>query len=296
MAGRESVVAEGPDRGLTLTELIQRHGAALVGEEVYQLYGEHFPLLIKFIDAKRDLSIQVHPDDEYARQNNGCDGKTEMWYIIQADDGAKVLAGFNRPMSPEEYDRRVGDGTILDVIAPKPTKSGDAFFIPAGQIHGIEAGNLLVEIQQTSDITYRVWDYNRRDADGNLRQLHQQQAREALNYNVVDSVVEYGPVVSGSVTPVVSCPQFEVCLIDVDGHSQDVSLPSSFVVLVCIAGATTVAVEDMAPVTLRQGETALVPAVATAMNLRGNARLLAATVNASEISKSLEITEPTNDE
>lgn len=295
MAGRESVVAEGPDRGLALTELIQRHGAALVGEEVYQLYREHFPLLIKFIDAKCDLSIQVHPDDEYARKNNGCDGKTEMWYIIQADDGAKVLAGFNRPMSPEEYDRRVGDGTILDVIAPKPTKPGDAFFIPAGQIHGIEAGNLLVEIQQTSDITYRVWDYNRRDADGNLRQLHQQQAREALNYNVVDSVVEYGPVETGGVTPVVSCQQFEVGRIDVEGHCE-VQLPPAFVVLVCIAGATTVAVEDMDPVTLRQGETALVPAVATAMNLRGNARLLAATVNASEISKSLEKTEATNDE
>lgn len=278
MPGRESVVAEGCDQGLTLTELVQRYGADLVGADVYRRYGERFPLLIKLIDAKRDLSIQVHPGDKYAYKNPGCDSKTEMWYVVRADEGARVLTGFNRPMSPEEFDRRVGDGTILDVITAKSSKPGDAFFIPAGQIHSIGAGNLLVEIQQTSDTTYRVWDYNRRDAQGNLRQLHHQQAREALDYGVIDSVVDYGPVVTGSVATVVSCPQFDVCLIDVDGRDE-IFLPPSFVALVCIAGEATVVVNGMDAVTLRQGETALVPAIASVMNIVGKARMLAATVN-----------------
>ena len=279
MAGRESIVAQGPDKGLTLTELVQRYGAALVGEEVYRQHGNQFPLLIKFIDAKRDLSIQVHPDDDYALRHHGEGGKTEMWYILQADEGAKIFTGFNRPMSPEEYDSRVGDGSILEVIAAKCSKPGDAFFIPAGQIHSIGAGNMLVEIQQSSDITYRVWDYARRDADGNLRQLHTQQAREALNYNVVDSVVNFGPVAATGITPVVECPMFNVRHIGVDGsYTWALSEHHSFVVLVCITGEVTVTVEDMEPVKLRQGETALVPAIAPAIAFGGNARLLAAMV------------------
>ena len=280
MAGRESVVAQGPDKGLTLTELVQRYGAALVGEEVYRQHGNRFPLLIKFIDAKRDLSIQVHPDDEYAQCHHGEDGKTEMWFILQADEGAKVFTGFKRPMSPEEYDLRVGDGSILDVVAANVCRPGDAFFIPAGQIHSIGAGNMLVEIQQTSDITYRVWDYGRRDADGNLRQLHTRQAREALNYNVVDSVVNYGPVAHEGITPVVEYPKFTLRHIGVDGNFTW-TLPEnhSFVALVCIAGEVSVTVEEMEPVKLSQGETALVPAIAAAIAFGGNARLLAATVD-----------------
>ena len=279
VAGRETVVAEGPDKGLTLTELVQRHGAQLVGEDVFSRFGTEFPLLIKLIDARRDLSVQVHPDDELAKKLHGCEGKTEMWYILKADEGAKVYAGFNRPMSPEEYDARVEDGSILDVIAAKDCKPGAAFFIPAGQIHCLGAGNMLVEIQQTSDITYRVWDYGRRDANGNLRQLHTQQAREALNYNVVDSEVNYGPLIDSGVTTVVQCPKFIVQHIGVDGgYTWDLPGNHSFVVLVCIDGEVTVTVEDMEPVKLRQGETALVPAIAAAIAFEGKARLLSAMV------------------
>ena len=279
VAGRETVVADGPDKGLTLTQLVQRHGAKLVGEDVYRRFGTQFPLLIKFIDARRDLSVQVHPGDDLAMKQHGCEGKTEMWYILRADEGAKIFTGFNRPMSPEEYDSRVGDGSILDVVATTVSHPHDVFFIPNGQIHSIGAGNMLVEIQQSSDITYRVWDYGRRDADGNLRQLHTQQARESLNYNVVDSVVHYGPVAAPGVTPVVTCPKFDVRRIDVDGSFElSLSGPHSFVALVCIEGEVTVAVEGMDSVTLRMGHTALVPAIASSIAFKGMARLLTAMV------------------
>lgn len=277
--GRESVVAEGPDKGLTLTELVQRYGAQLVGEDVFRRFGTEFPLLIKFIDARRDLSVQVHPDDELAMKLHGCEGKTEMWYILRADEGAKIRAGFNRPMSPEEYDARVEDGSIIDVIAAHDSKPGAAFFIPAGQIHCIGAGNMLVEIQQSSDITYRVWDYARRDANGNLRQLHTQQAREALNYDVVESEVHYGPAKAMGVTPVVSCSKFDVCHIDVDGRLElPLPAPHSFIALMCIEGETTVMVEGMDPVTLPMGHSALVPATVSSIQFTGTARLLTAMV------------------
>lgn len=287
--GRESVVADGPDRGLTLTQLVQHHGAALVGEEVYRQYGDQFPLLIKLIDATRDLSIQVHPDDAMACRLYGCRGKNEMWYVLQADEEALIRTGFNRPMSPEEFDRRQGDGSLLEVITTTASKPGDVFFIPAGQIHSIGAGNLLVEIQQTSDLTYRVWDYGRRDADGRLRELHLQEAREALNYDVIDSVVDCSPAAVGGVTSVVSCPQFDVRLVDVDGRLDwPLPDPHSFVALVCIDGATSVEADGMAPVAVRQGDTVLVPAVATAISFVGTARLLAATVECSKFSETSE--------
>lgn len=275
--GRESVVTDGPDAGLTLTQLVQRYGADLVGADVYHRYGDKFPLLIKFIDAKQDLSIQVHPDDALAQRRHGSAGKTEMWYIIQTDDGATIRTGFNRMMSPDEYERRVNDNTILEVINATASKPGDTFFIPAGQIHAIGAGNLLAEIQQSSDITYRVYDYDRRDADGNPRELHTQQAREALNYNVIDSLVDYTPAAVPGVTPLVKCPQFDVQRLDfADAFTLSWDKPHSFVVLMCLAGETTVTVEGMPPVSLHQGETALVPAIAEQIEMAGNAQLLTA--------------------
>lgn len=277
--GHESVVADGDDKGLTLTQLVQRYGADLVGEEVYRHYGDKFPLLIKFIDAKRDLSIQVHPDDALAQRRHGCAGKTEMWYIIQTDEGATIRTGFNRPLSPDEYEQRVAENTILDVINVTNSKPGDLFFIPAGQIHAICAGNLLAEIQQSSDITYRVYDYDRRDADGNPRELHTQQAREALNYNVIESLVDYTPVPEPGVTPLVNCREFDVRRVDFsDGYSLELPQPHSFVALMCLAGEATLAVEGMAPVKVCQGETVLVPAVADRVEMTGHAQLLTAMI------------------
>ena len=277
--GRESVVAEGDDKGLTLTQLVQRYGADLVGEDVYRCYGDKFPLLIKFIDAKRDLSIQVHPDDALAQRLHGSLGKTEMWYIIRADEGAKILTGFERPMSPEEYEQRVADNTIVDVIHATASKAGDVFFIPAGQIHAICAGNLLAEIQQSSDITYRVYDYDRRDADGNPRELHTQQAREALNYQVIDSLVDYTAAPVPGVTPLVNCREFDVRRVDFnDGYSLEMLPHHSFVVLMCLAGETVITAEGMAPVTMRQGETVLVPAMVNKVEMTGHAQLLSACI------------------
>ena len=279
MPGRESVVATGEDSGLTLTQLVNRHGADLVGEDVYRRYGNQFPLLIKFIDAKRDLSIQVHPDDEMAHRLHGCEGKNEMWYILQADSGAIIRTGFNRNLSPEEFDRRLDDGSILDVINQTESQPGDVFFIPAGQIHTIGAGNFLVEIQQSSDITYRVWDYNRRDAEGNLRQLHVKEAREAITYVASEGKVQGIPRIGVGLTRLVECPVFSVQRLEFEGaHEWSCPEPHNFVAVVCIHGETTMEADDLPPVTLSQGETALIPAAVNRVVMKGTARLLLATV------------------
>lgn len=281
--GRESVVADGPDKGMTLTQLVQRDGADLVGKDVYQRFGDQFPLLIKFIDAKRDLSIQVHPGDEMARCCHDCAGKNEMWYILQADDGAVIRTGFSRSITVEEFDHRLAEGSILDVVNVTSSRPGNVFYIPAGQIHTIGAGNLLVEIQQPSDITYRVWDYNRRDADGNLRQLHVQEAREALDFTSREGQVLDMPQLDNGMTQLVSCDHFDVQLLEVDGsHTMQLPTAHSFVAMVCIQGETTLRVEGMSPVTLQQGETALIPAVADSIEMVGSAKFLICTIPAIE--------------
>lgn len=279
MPGRESVVAAGDDCGLTLTQLVQRYGADLVGEDVYRRYGDRFPLLIKFIDARRDLSIQVHPGDEMARRCHNCSGKNEMWYILEADEGAVIHTGFNRSITLEEFDRRLSDGTILDVINATHSKPGDTFYIPAGQIHSIGAGNLLVEIQQSSDITYRVWDYNRRDADGNLRQLHVDQAREALDFSARECQVHDEQGTSHGLTNLVNSLEFDVRRLEFeDCYKLEYAGPHSFVAVVCIQGETAIQAVDMPSIVLRQGETALIPAAADRVELTGTATLLMATV------------------
>jgi len=279
MPGRESVVAVGDDCGLTLSQLVAHYGAPLVGEDVYRRYGNRFPLLIKFIDARCDLSVQVHPDDEMARHRHGCDGKNEMWYVLQADQGAVIHTGFNRTMTAEQFDRQLADGTILDVINTAEAHPGDTFFIPAGQIHTIGAGNFLVEIQQSCDITYRVWDYNRRDADGNLRQLHVQEAREALDFEARDGRVLDRPCIAPGMTSLVECPEFSVKHVEFNGdYRLELQPPHSFVALICIEGKTSLRAGNWPAVELVQGETALVPAIADRVELTGKARLLTAAV------------------
>lgn len=279
MPGHESVVAEGPDAGLTLTQLVQRYGADLVGEDIYRRYGDNFPLLIKLIDAKRDLSIQVHPDDEMAMRDHGCNGKTEMWYILDADEGATITTGFNRPITPEEFDRHLADGTILDVANRDASHPGDVFYIPAGQIHSIGAGNLLVEVQQSCDITYRVWDYNRRDADGNLRELHTSQAREALDFNARDGLVELPePSIIGS-TELLCTREFCVTHYIIDKslrleHPQ----PHSFLALTCIKGESLLEAEGLPSTTIKQGETVLIPASSHWVVFTGYGQLLVTNV------------------
>ena len=163
--GNESVVAEGPEAGTTLPELIARHGAQLLGAKNFERFGEEFPLLIKFIDARQDLSIQVHPNDELAWERHQSKGKTEMWYVVAADKGAHLRSGFSKQVTPAEYAASVADNTITDILADYEIHPGDVFFLPAGRVHSIGAGSFIAEIQQTSDLTYRIYDFNRRDAN-----------------------------------------------------------------------------------------------------------------------------------
>ena len=277
--GHESVVKGGEDDGLTLTQLVQRYGADLVGEDVYRRYGDCFPLLIKLIDAKRDLSIQVHPDDAMAQRRHGSFGKNEMWYILDADEGATIATGFKRPITPEEFDRHLAEGTILDVVNRDASHPGDVFYIPAGMIHAIGAGNLLAEVQQSSDITYRVWDYNRRDADGNLRELHTSQAREALDYNALDGqVAPPEPSLIGS-TELLTTRYFSLTHYIVDkGLRIEIPQSHSFLALTCIQGESLIEAEGLPSSTVKQGETVLIPACAHWVVFTGSARLLVTSV------------------
>lgn len=278
LPGRESVVADGPDKGLTLTELVRRYGLDLVGEDVYLRYGDQFPLLIKLIDARRDLSIQVHPGDEQAKRDHGCKGKTEMWYILEADEGATITTGFRQAISPEEFDRHLEEGTVVQVVNTVPSSCGDVFYIPSGQIHAIGAGNLLVEVQQSCDITYRVFDYNRRDANGNLRELHTRQAREALDYEAYNGLMPAAQAVDG-VSLLLSCPHFEVRRIDVeDTFALEMPTPHSFMAVMCVEGEAVLQADGLSPVTLGQGETALIAAVVDRVGMTGPATLLMTTV------------------
>ena len=179
-----SVIANGEYKGKNLTELMQEKGAELLGQHVLDRFGDKFPLLIKFIDARDNLSIQVHPNDKLAKERHNSFGKTEMWYVISAQEGAGLYSGFSKQITPDEYVERVENNTIMDVLQFHPVKSGDVFFLPAGRIHAIGKGIFIAEIQQTSDITYRIYDYNRKDANGKGRELHTALAKDAIDYKM----------------------------------------------------------------------------------------------------------------
>lgn len=264
--GHVSVVQDGPFAGKTLTELMEEHGPELAGKKVIERTGTEFPLLIKFIDAKDDLSIQVHPTDALAaRTNPGQKGKTEMWYVVGADKGAKLLSGLTQDITPEEYEEKVNDNTITDVLGRYDVRPGDVFFLPAGRIHAIGAGSFVAEIQQTSDITYRIYDYGRLGLDGRPRELHLEKAKEAIDWTVFpDYRTEYTPVKNEEV-PLVECKYFTTKLFDLDKPvSKNLSALDSFVVVICVSGNGVLVDNEsdgsVHKVELRQGETVLVPA------------------------------------
>ncbi len=264
--GNESVVAEGPEAGTTLPGLIARHGAALLGKANFERFGEEFPLLIKFIDARQDLSIQVHPDDELAWKRHRSKGKTEMWYVVATDEGAHLRSGFAKRVTPAEYAASVEDNTITDLLADYAIRPGDVFFLPAGRVHSIGAG-AFAEIQQTSDITYRIYDFNRRDANGNTRELHTELAKDAIDYTVLpDYRTHYTPAPDSEVE-LVSCPYFTTSLYDLT-HERTLDLAGldSFLVVICIGGSGTLTDDAGNAVPVHQGETVLVPA--SVRNLR----------------------------
>lgn len=183
--GHETVVSEGPHQGLTLNQLVDAEHERLLGVENYQRFGNEFPLLIKFIDAQRDLSIQVHPNDETAQRLGKTRGKTEMWYVLKSDKGARLYSGLKKAITPEEYKQMVEDDSICDALANYEVSEGDVFYIPAGRIHSLGKGCVVAEIQQTSDVTFRIYDFKRKDKNGNYRELHTKEAAMSIDYTVL---------------------------------------------------------------------------------------------------------------
>ena len=271
--GSISVVADGPYKGMTLEELTERFGAALLGERVYECYGGKFPLLVKLIDASDNLSVQVHPCDELAMRLHGCRGKSEMWYVIDAEKDARIFVGFNRKLTPEEYRQRVADHTFFETLASHQSCAGDVFYLPAGRVHAIGAGNLLVEIQESSDITYRIYDYDRLGADGKPRELHTQRASMALDY-AYGKNFKSPPVESGRKdAEIVRCEHFTTRRLVVKG-SQNVDLDAgSFTVVMCIDGELTIRYPE-GETTLAAGHTVLLPAILSHVDFSGNATAL----------------------
>ncbi|MFN8207795.1 MAG: type I phosphomannose isomerase catalytic subunit [Bacteroidales bacterium] len=260
--GNISVVSNGFLKGNTLEELIEVYMGDLVGEKIYERFGIEFPLLIKFIDANDSLSVQVHPDDELARMRHQAYGKTEMWYVLKAASGASLISGFSKNVSRDEFLQYLNGNRLTDLLNSVDVKAGDVFFIPAGRVHSIGKGILLAEIQQTSDITYRIYDWGRKDAQGNSRQLHTDMALDAIDFNFVKNVkTAYAPAMNSAVR-LAQCPYFTTHRIDFDQpYTPDYDLIDSFVIYICTEGACSIKYSpEQDPVEMLRGETVLLPA------------------------------------
>ena len=271
----ETIIASGEHQGKPLNQLVAELKAELVGKDNYERFGNEFPLLIKFIDARQDLSIQVHPTDEIAHRQGKPRGKTEMWYIMDCDSGAKLYCGLRQQITPERYKEMVEDDTICDALAQYEVSEGDVFVLPAGRIHAIGAGCFLAEIQQTSDVTYRIYDFKRRDKDGNYRQLHTHEAAESINYQVEsDYRTHYTPMKNEGVQ-LVQCPYFTTAVYDLDEPmTLDYSELDSFVILIGLSGSATITDEEGNQTSLKAGETLLVPATAQELKVEGTVKFL----------------------
>lgn len=271
----ETVVDGGEYDGMPLNVLVERFGPKLVGQDNYERFGNEFPLLIKFIDARDDLSIQVHPTDEIALRQGRQRGKTEMWYLMSSDKGAKLYSGLKKKITPEEYAAMVENDTICDALAQYEVKEDDVFFLPAGRIHAIGAGCFLAEIQQTSDVTWRIYDFKRKDKDGNYRELHTKQAAEAINYNVEkDYRTNYLPEKNQGVN-LVSCPYFNTAVYDLnEPMTIDYSELDSFVILIGLSGEGTVTDAKGNTTSLKAGETILLPATNAQVKVEGTVKFL----------------------
>lgn len=269
IAGEESVVAEGPDRGMHLAALVERDGAALVGRKNYARFGTEFPLLIKFIDAREDLSVQVHPNDELARRHHNAHGKSEMWYVLRGSDaGARLSLGFKHQMTPDAYEEAVEQGTIKQFVAEYAISEGDLFHIPAGRIHTIGAGAMLVEIQQPSTLTYRIYDYGRTDCNGKPRELHTELAKQALDFSVQESYrIPYSKA-ENEPSRLVTSEHFVADLLDLtkpyELHLEELD---SFVAVICTEGRGRLTDDRGETMPIHQGETILIPATSKGVQI-----------------------------
>ena len=273
--GNETVVADGDYAGKKLNELVIEQKDKLVGKANYERFGDEFPLLIKFIDARQDLSIQVHPTDEIAKRQGKERGKTEMWYIMDSDKDAKLYSGLKMQITPEQYKAMVEDDTITGALAQYEVKEDDCFFLPAGRIHAIGTGCFLAEIQQTSDVTYRIYDFKRKDKDGNYRQLHTKEAAECINYTVEDDYRTHYEHKKNEGVTLVECPYFTTAVYDLDEPMMlDYSELDSFVILIGLKGEGTITDNEGNTVTISAGESILVPATTETLKVEGTIKML----------------------
>lgn len=267
--GDFSVVAYGADKGKMIDELIREYGESLLGSEVMKRFGTRFPLLIKFIDARDDLSIQVHPDDVLAEKRHHSFGKTEMWYVIKATPDAALYCGFSQPIDADEYVRRVEDNSIMEVLKRYNVTAGDVFFLPAGRVHAIGAGCFIAEIQQTSNITYRIYDYNRKGADGKGRELHTELAKDAIDYTFQSDYRTHYTPQPGAAVELVQCPYFTTRLLETETPMmRDYATLDSFVVYICMAGSVELRDDNGNELTVSQGQTVLFPATTQSVTLK----------------------------
>ena len=270
--GAVSVVANGPLKGRLLTTIIDNDPEAILGTEVYVRFGKQFPLLFKYLDAREDLSIQVHPNDELAKKRHHSFGKTEMWYIMQADHNARLIMGFKEKSNARAYLENLENKTLLSILDDVKVKSGDVFFLETGTVHAIGAGLVVAEIQQTSDITYRLYDFDRVDASGNTRELHVDLALEAINYNKVETKKEYNKKINSS-NEIVDCPYFTTNFIPLNGEMLVSKTGVSFTVFMCTEGTFEIEYNNL-KTQYKKGDTVLIPAAMNAFILRGKASIL----------------------
>lgn len=266
--GNVSLVQNGDLVNKSLDDLIKTYGASLLGKKVIEQFGTTFPLLIKFIDARDNLSIQVHPDDVLAKERHNSFGKTEMWYVIKAAQGAGLYSGFSKQIDADQYVDCVENNTIMDVMQRYDVKAGDVFFLPAGRVHAIGSGCFIAEIQQTSNITYRIYDYNRKDANGNGRELHTELAKDAIDYTVLPDYRTAYANEKDKAVELVSCKYFTTNLLNLDKEiARDFASLDSFVVYICMEGSLTLEDNNGYKLNVYQGQTVLIPASTTSVTL-----------------------------
>lgn len=272
--GDISVVSNGELKGQSLKDLLDTYTSDLIGEKNFKTFGKKFPLLIKFIDAKDDLSIQLHPNDELAAKRHNSFGKTEMWYVMQADEDSNLIVGFNQEMNKEKYLEHLKAKTLTEILNFDKVSAGDTYFIEVGRVHAIGAGVLLAEIQQTSDITYRVYDWDRVDDQGNERELHNDIAIDAFDFNMADDFrVSYDKTNNQS-NLMVDCPYFKTSFLQVTEPLERINTKDSFFIYMCVEGEASIETDGHVE-TIQTGETILIPAALKSYKISSNnAKLL----------------------
>lgn len=270
--GNVSTIANGAFAGQLITSVLAEFPREILGTTVYERFGNQFPLLFKYLDAKEDLSVQVHPNDILAKQRHNSFGKTEMWYVVQADADARLIVGFKEAINATTYLAHLEKKTLLTTLNAIKVQQGDVFFIETGTVHAIGAGMVVAEIQQTSDITYRLYDFDRVDSNGNQRELHVELALDAINYNTVSSQKTYQKN-SNQSNPVVDCPYFTTQFIPLAGEIEVQKTGTTFTVYMCVEGSFELELAGQNYL-YSKGDTVLIPAALTAFQLSGNASIL----------------------